>query len=114
MSPKWKPLEQVDALDAITEHSFAKPQVLFKHSTRCSISTMAMNRLLRLEDAFYQQADFYYLDLIAHRDVSAAIAERYHVHHESPQVIILKQGDATYDASHMEITVSELVSEVNE
>lgn len=114
MSPKWKPLELVDALDAITERSFAKPQVLFKHSTRCSISTMAMNRLLRLEDAFYQQADFYYLDLIEHRDVSAAIAERYHVHHESPQVIILKQGDATYDASHMEITVSELVSEVNE
>ncbi len=85
MSPKWKHLEQVALLDAITEQSFSKPQVLFKHSTRCSISTMAMNRLLRLEDAFYQQADFYYLDLIAHRDVSAAIAERYHVHHESPQ-----------------------------
>ena len=114
MSPKWKHLEQVALRDAITEQSFSKPQVLFKHSTRCSISTMAMNRLLRLEDAFYQQADFYYLDLIAHRDISAAIAERYHVHHESPQVIVLKQGDATYDASHMEITVAELVSEVNE
>ena len=114
MSPKWKHLEQVALLDVITEQSFRKPQVLFKHSTRCSISTMAMNRLLRLADAFYEQADFYYLDLIAHRDVSAAIAERYHVHHESPQVIILKQGDATYDASHMEITVDELLSEVQE
>jgi bacillithiol system protein YtxJ len=113
MSPKWKHLEQVALLDAITEQSFSKPQVLFKHSTRCSISIMAMNRLLRLEDAFYQQADFYYLDLIAHRDVSAAIAERYHVHHESPQVIILKQGDATYDASHMEISVAELTSEIS-
>jgi bacillithiol system protein YtxJ len=113
MSPKWKHLEQVALLDAITEQSFSKPQVLFQHSNRCSISTMAMNRLLRLEDAFYQQADFYYLDLIAHRDVSAAIAERYHVHHESPQVIILKQGDATYDASHMEISVAELKSEIS-
>lgn len=113
MSPKWKHLEQVALLDAITEQSFSKPQVLFKHSTRCSISTMAMNRLLRLEDAFYQQADFYYLDLIAHRDVSAAIAERYHVHHESPQVVILKQGDATYDASHSEISVAKLTSEIN-
>ena len=74
---------------------------------------MALNRLMRLESDFYQQADFYYLDLIAHRDVSAAIAERYHVHHESPQVIILKQGDATYDASHTEIAVAELMSEVN-
>ena len=113
MSPKWKHLEQVALLDAITEQSFRKPQVLFKHSTRCSISTMAMNRLLRLADAFYEQADFYYLDLIAHRDVSAANAERYHVHHESPQVIILKQGDATYDASHMEISVAELTSEIS-
>lgn len=113
MSPKWKHLEQVALLDAITEQSFSKPQVLFKHSTRCSISTMAMNRLLRLEDAFYQQADFYYLDLIAHRDVSAAISERYHVHHESPQVVILKQGDATYDASHSEISVAKLTSEIN-
>lgn len=113
MSPKWKILEQVEALDVITEHSFSKPQVLFKHSTRCSISTMALNRLVRLEDAFYQQADFHYLDLIAHRDVSAAIVERYHVHHESPQVIVLKQGDATYDASHMEITTGELIEEIN-
>jgi bacillithiol system protein YtxJ len=114
MSPNWKPLEHLIQLDAITEQSFQKPQVLFKHSTRCSISTMALNRLMRLNPDFYQQADFYYLDLIAHRDVSAAIAERYHVHHESPQVIILKQGDATYDASHMEITVDELLSEVQE
>ena len=114
MSPNWKPLEHLTQLDAITEQSFQKPQVLFKHSTRCSISTMALNRLMRLNTDFYQQADFYYLDLIAHRDVSAAIAERYHVHHESPQVIILKQGDATYDASHMEITVDELLSEVQE
>jgi bacillithiol system protein YtxJ len=113
MSPKWKTLEHIAALDAIAEHSFSKPQVLFKHSTRCSISTMALNRLVRLDDVFYQQADFYYLDLIAHRDVSAAIAERFHVHHESPQVIVLKQGDATYDASHMEITTAELIEEVS-
>ncbi|MFM8995044.1 MAG: bacillithiol system redox-active protein YtxJ [Bacteroidota bacterium] len=113
MSPHWKTLEQLPQLDAIHEQSFGKPQVLFKHSTRCSISTMALNRLMRLASDFYQQADFYYLDLIAHRNVSAAIAERYHVHHESPQVIILKQGDATYDASHMEIAVAELMSEVN-
>ena len=106
-------LDKLEQLNEIDQLSKTKLQIIFKHSTRCSISTMAMNRLLRLEDAFYQQADFYYLDLIAHRDVSAAIAERYHVHHESPQVIILKQGDATYDASHMEISVAELTSEIS-
>ena len=109
----WKKLTNSSQLEEIKALSKEKPVLIFKHSTRCSISTMAMNRLLRLEDAFYQQADFYYLDLIAHRDVSAAIAERYHVHHESPQVIILKQGDATYDASHMEISVAELTSEIS-
>lgn len=114
MNSHWKVLDHVDLLSDIAKQSQHHPQVLFKHSTRCSISTMAMNRLLRLDDAFYNNADFYYLDLIAHRDVSAAIAEQFHVHHESPQVIVLKQGDATYDASHMEITVAELVSEVNE
>ncbi|MFM6953347.1 MAG: monothiol bacilliredoxin BrxC family protein, partial [Bacteroidota bacterium] len=48
MSPHWKTLEQLPQLDAIHEQSFGKPQVLFKHSTRCSISTMALNRLMRL------------------------------------------------------------------
>jgi bacillithiol system protein YtxJ len=67
---------------------------------------------MKLDDAFYSQADFYYLDLIAHRDVSAAIADTFDVHHESPQVVVVVNGEATYDASHMEITVSDLMSEV--
>ena len=111
MNANWKNLSDVGELASIEEASKKRTQVLFKHSTRCSISTMAMNRLERLDASFYQQSDFYYLDLIAHRDISAAIAEKFHVHHESPQVIVLKQGDATYDASHMEISVAALVEE---
>ena len=75
MNPNWHELSTVSELPEIVLKSASRPQVLFKHSTRCSISSMALNRLMKLEDAFYAQADFYYLDLIAHRDVSAAIAD---------------------------------------
>ena len=108
----WIDLTDLGQLNQIIQDSTEKPVVVFKHSTRCSISTMALNRLMKLDDAFYSQADFYYLDLIAHRDVSAAIADTFDVHHESPQVVVVVNGEATYDASHMEITVSDLMSEV--
>jgi len=52
------------------------------------------------------------LDLIAYREISNAIAERFQVHHESPQVILVKNGEAVYDASHMEISTQELISEI--
>ena len=112
MNPNWHELSTVSELPEIVLKSASRPQVLFKHSTRCSISSMALNRLIKLEDAFYAQADFYYLDLIAHRDVSAAIADTFDVHHESPQVLVVINGEATYDASHMEITVPDLLAEV--
>lgn len=111
MNPNWQELKAVGELPGIVLKSAERPQVLFKHSTRCSISTMALNRLMKLDDAFFAQADFYYLDLIAHRDVSAAIADTFDVHHESPQVVVVMNGEATYDASHMEINVAELLTE---
>lgn len=108
MNAKWKTLNSIDQLQEVIQNSEVKPVVLFKHSTRCSISSMAMNRLENLETAFYEKADFYYLDLIAHRDVSNAIAEKLDVYHESPQVIFVKNGVCIYDASHMEISPKEL------
>jgi bacillithiol system protein YtxJ len=108
MNAKWKTLNSIDQLQEVIQNSEVKPVVLFKHSTRCSISSMAMNRLENLETAFYEKADFYYLDLIAYRDVSNAIASKLDVHHESPQVIFVKKGECIYDASHMEISPKEL------
>lgn len=112
MDNRWLKLTDIHQLPEIAAQSAHRPQVLFKHSTRCSISTMALTRLQSLGDDFYAKADFYYLDLIAHRDISNAIAEDFHVHHESPQIVVLKNGDATYDASHMEIVVAELLQEI--
>lgn len=111
MNSKWKSLTSIEQLDGILANSHS-PAVIFKHSTRCSISTMALNRLQKLEDDFYSRADFYYLDLIAHRDVSNAIAEKLHVYHESPQVLWIDKGECTYDASHMEINCAELIEQL--
>ena len=74
---------------------------------------MALNRLKSVEPEVLETAEFYYLDLIAHRDVSNYIAEKLDVHHESPQIVIVRDGDCTYDASHMEIEVKELISEIS-
>ena len=74
---------------------------------------MALNRLKAIESDVLETASFYYLDLIAHRDVSNYIAEKLDVHHESPQIVIVRDGECTYDASHMEIEVKELISEIS-
>ncbi len=108
MNAKWKTLNSIDQLQEIISASEVKPVVLFKHSTRCSISSMALNRLQNLDDAFYDKVDFYYLDLIAFREVSNAIASKLDVYHESPQVIFVKNRECIYDASHMEISPKEL------
>jgi hypothetical protein len=109
----WKNLTQISEVDDAVAHSSIKPVVFFKHSTRCSISNMALNRLKSVEPEVLETAEFYYLDLIAHRDVSNYIAEKLDVHHESPQIVIVRDGDCTYDASHMEIEVKELISEIS-
>lgn len=106
----WIQLTTTAQLDSIKEKSHQVPQVIFKHSTRCSISSMALGRLERAKVP--ENADFYYLDLITHRNISQKIAEDFKVHHESPQVLIIKNGECTYDESHMGITMDEIASQV--
>jgi bacillithiol system protein YtxJ len=105
----WKNLTQIGQLEAIAADSFNTPQVLFKHSTRCSISSMALNRLESSTPP--NGVDFYLLDLIQHRDISGAIAQKFNVHHESPQVLVIKNGECTYDESHMGISMDEIAEQ---
>ena len=106
----WIPLTSVDQLAEIITLSANKPQVIFKHSTRCSTSSMALNRLERAETT--DLADFYYLDLLQYRPISAQIAETFQVEHASPQVILIKNGSCTYDESHMGISMDEILEQV--
>ena len=106
----WKEFTSEEGLVEITKRSTEKPQVIFKHSTRCSISSMAKNRLERADEP--QGIDFNYLDLIAHRNISVKIADTFDVKHESPQILIIKDGICIYDESHSAINMDEIVEAV--
>ena len=99
---KWKELNNINDLESALKASHEQPVALFKHSTRCSVSLMAKKSVERFWDL---DIDAYYLDLIAHRDVSNSIAEQLEIHHQSPQMILVKNGKAIYDASHGSIDV---------
>jgi bacillithiol system protein YtxJ len=104
----WQALNDMEQLESIKAASFNKPQVIFKHSTTCSISRMALDRFERA--AAPENVDFHYLDLLKYRPISAAIAEKFQVFHESPQVLLIKQGECIYDESHYGIMMDELIS----
>ncbi|WP_066758641.1 bacillithiol system redox-active protein YtxJ [Crocinitomix algicola] len=100
----WVSLKDPETLNhLIVKDSFEKPVVFFKHSTRCSISSMALNRLESNWNIKDDEAVPVYLDLIQFRAISNAIAERLAVVHQSPQIIIVKEGKAVYSSSHNQI-----------
>lgn len=110
----WNTLNTTEELNKIDELSAAQPVLLFKHSTRCSISSTALNRIERKwKDTDSQRLVPYYLDLIAYRDVSNAIAARYGVEHQSPQVIVVVNGKAVYSATHFDIVYDDLLNAIN-
>ncbi len=96
-------------LQKIDEDSYTKPQVIFKHSTRCSISVMAKARLDK--SLPNTQIDTHYLDLLNFRNLSNSIAEKYSVYHESPQVLLIVNGQCLYDESHGSIYFDDIVQE---
>lgn len=98
----WHTLSALEQLDAVDADPEGRTFLLFKHSTRCSISKAALGRLQRS----WQDGDgeVFLLDLLRHRDVSNAIADRYGVRHASPQVLVVRGGRCLWSASHLAIT----------
>jgi len=103
----WIKLNSEDQLNEIREKSTGRPQLIFKHSTRCSTSALVKSRLERNQPP--SSIDFYYLDLISYRPISNQIAETFRVHHESPQVLLIRDGKCVYEESHMGITMDEII-----
>jgi bacillithiol system protein YtxJ len=106
----WIALTNPLQLQQIVEQSNNRPQVIFKHSTRCPISSMAKNRLEK--NGTPANTDFYYLDLIAFRSISNKIAEDFGVFHESPQVLLIKKGACIYNESHNGINMKDIEDQV--
>ncbi len=105
-SMEWKVLSEESQLQEIIQRSETRSQVIFKHSTRCSISSVAKGRLDRASAP--PDSDFYFLDLIRYRNLSNKIAEVFKVHHESPQVLVIYKGECVYDESHMGINIDDI------
>jgi bacillithiol system protein YtxJ len=102
----WNPLTDLYQLDEIVKISQNQPVVIFKHSTRCSISSTALSRFERAWGTTGNTA--FYLDLIACRPISLEIAEKFGIQHQSPQVLVINKGACTYSATHWDISVDEL------
>lgn len=102
----WINLETETQLQDIKTKSFDTPQLIFKHSTRCATSSMIKNRLYK--NNLPAGIDFYYLDLIAHRNISNNIADAYNVQHESPQVLLIKDGNCIFNESHSAIYMDDI------
>ncbi len=110
----WLPLNSTDQVETLKNRSHEVPCLIFKHSTRCEISAIAK---YRLEDDWATIAttfEPYYLDLIAYRPVSQYVADTFEVYHESPQVLLIVNGECVFDTSHLDIsaeTLSEALAE---
>lgn len=111
MKNNWKTLSESSQLDEIKARSFEIPCVIFKHSTRCSISNVALQRM-NSTPLPYEKADFYLLDLLNYRAISNSIAEQFAVHHESPQVLLINKGECCYSETHLAIDPAELQEEI--
>jgi len=94
----WQQLTDLQQLEELKEASFLTPVLFFKHSTRCSISIMALNRFER--EWKNTIANTYFLDLLNYREVSNQISTLFEIEHQSPQVLLIKDGACVYHASH--------------
>ncbi len=104
----WHVLSEMKQLEEIVEQSKTIPIAIFKHSTTCGISKMALRNFERSYTLTDEQMKLYYLDLKAHRDVSDEVGYKFQVIHQSPQLIVVKNGVAVADASHHSIQAGEL------
>ncbi|WP_259068857.1 bacillithiol system redox-active protein YtxJ [Mucilaginibacter sp. X4EP1] len=104
----WTSLESAEQIDDIKHQQGFN--LIFKHSTRCSISMMVKKRFELDWDKLPGDLPIYFLDLIKYRELSAKIANDFQVHHESPQLLLIKDGECILDLSHGEVSVEEAMS----
>lgn len=110
MKMNWKHLRIEAEIADIKLKSEIKPQVIFKHSTRCYISRAIKNRLEKSVPA--EEVDFYFLDLIAYRSLSNKVATEFLVEHESPQILVIRNRECIYNESHNGIEMNDIIEKI--
>jgi bacillithiol system protein YtxJ len=104
----WKEVTSIEEFYEMLNAPTDKAKLFFKHSTRCSISSMALKGFEREWNVSSDDFELYFVDLIAHRDISNAIAAESHVEHQSPQVVVWRNGEVIYNASHHHIDAQKI------
>lgn len=102
-------MQNEQQLEQIKERSATRTQIIFKHSIRCGVSGVVKSRLEKGKPA--SDADYYFLDIINNRVISNKVSEAFKVYHESPQVLVIKNGECIYDESHMGINPQEIIAQ---
>ena len=105
----WNQLTTDTELEQLIAASHKTPQVIFKHSTRCSISSVAYQRLQKAK--MPEGIQFHFLDLLAYRPLSNKVAQQFKVHHESPQILLIKGGECVFDESHLAISMNDIAEQ---
>lgn len=109
----WSTLQHNDQLTDLIKESSEKDVLIFKHSTRCSISRATLDRLERnWKEEEVPTLKPYFLDLLTYRELSTVIATQFEVEHQSPQVLIIRNGKSTYDRSHFDIDFNQIKAAV--
>ncbi len=107
---EWNNIESLEMLQEVIQKSFESPIVIFKHSNRCSISSMALNRIRSVPE----NAIPYMVDVIRHRNISNEIANTFGVHHQSPQMLIIHKGQCISDSSHLGISPKSMEAQIDQ
>lgn len=109
----WIKLETDSQLSQLIDESSSYRTIIFKHSTRCGISSMVLRRFEK-QMLNTDELRYYFLDLIAFRSISNKVAESFHLKHESPQLLIIENGSLVHHASHSNISHDSVISFVKE
>ncbi|MFD1293991.1 bacillithiol system redox-active protein YtxJ [Lutibacter holmesii] len=104
----WIPLNEINVLSELKAASNKKPILIFKHSTRCGISSMALKNFERSFDIAEEELTIYFLDLLRFREISNTIVAEFNVQHQSPQAIVIYKEKVIYHDSHYGISVEEI------
>ncbi len=102
---RWTYLTEKGQIEEILLQSATKPVLIFKHSTRCGVSRMALKSFERDYDVDKADLELYFLDILKYRQLSNEISEKLEVHHQSPQVLLIKNKSVIYHDSHYQISV---------
>lgn len=111
---KWNELTDTAHLEELKRESHQQTILIFKHSTTCSISRTALSRLERnWNENEMMKVKPYFLDLLSYRRISNSISDQFSIEHESPQILLIRNGQSVYDRSHLDIDYKRVKSEID-